>query len=254
MESESPETGPIVGDFQLDPDARVFSNPLFPTESVATAIFADPLVNTSDIPEDEEKEYVVTFLDYRAAFDSVSHKFLDEALREAGCSNKTRAIFRGIYQSASAVVRAKMPGDESEATSKPLDVRRGVVQGDIFSPVCFIIALECLMRRSDKDGGVTVLGVLLSRLEFADDAALIDESIEKASERISSIAKGSRELADMEVRIDKTETMFPRDDECGWEVTFNEYEEVEWNHTCEYCGRGFDTKGDYGFTLVHTAR
>ena len=108
-----------------------------------------------------------------------------------------------------------MPGDESEATSKPLDVRRGVVQGDIFSPVCFIIALECLMRRSDKDGGVTVLGVLLSRLEFADDAALIDESIDKASERISSIAKGSRELADMEVRIDKTETMFPRDDACG---------------------------------------
>ena len=171
--------------------------------------------NPQEQPEDEEKEYVVTFLDYRAAFDSVSHKFLDEALGEAGCSNKTRAIFRGIYQSASAVVRAKMPGDESEATSKPLDVRRGVVQGDIFSPVCFIIALECLMRRSDKGGGVTVLGVLLSRLEFADDAALIDESIEKASERISSIAKGSRELADMEVCIDKTETMFVRDDEFG---------------------------------------
>ena len=45
----------------------------------------------------------------------------------------------GIYLSASAVVRAKMPGDESEATSKPLDVRRGVVQGDIFSPVFFYI-------------------------------------------------------------------------------------------------------------------
>ena len=78
-------------------------------------------MNNSD---EEEKEYVLTFLDYRAAFDSVSHKFLDEALREAGCSNKTRAIFRGIYLSTSAVVRAKMPGDESEVTSKPLDVRR----------------------------------------------------------------------------------------------------------------------------------
>jgi len=71
------------------------------------------------------------------------------------------------------------------------------------------------MRRSDKDGGVTVLGLLLSRLEFADDAALIDdESIDKASERISSIAKGSRELADMEVSVDKIETMFPRDGVC----------------------------------------
>ena len=33
--------------------------------------------------------------------------------------------------------------------------------------------------------------------------------------RLVEIAKGSRELADMEVRIDKTETMFPRDDVCG---------------------------------------
>ena len=39
-----------------------------------------------------------------------------------------------------------------------------------------------------------------------------------------------------------------------WEVTSNECEEVEWNHTCEYGGRGFDTKGAYGFTLAHIAR
>ena len=143
----------------------------------------------------------MTFLDHLAAFDSVTHKFLDEALREAGCSNKTTTISRGIYLSASAVVRAKTPGVESEATSKSLDVRRGVVQGDVVSRVCFIIALECLMRRPDTDGaGVMVLGVLLSRLEFADDVALIDESTDKAPEQISSIAKGSRELADMEVR------------------------------------------------------
>ena len=61
------------------------------------------------------------------------------------------------------------------------------------------------------------------------------ESIDKASERILSIARGSRELEDMEVRIDKTEMMSPRDGVCGWEVTFefNEYEEVEWNHICD---------------------
>lgn len=41
------------------------------------------------------------------------------------------------------------------------------------------------MRRSDRPGGVNVLGVLLSRLEYADDAAVIDESVDKASTRIS---------------------------------------------------------------------
>ena len=98
-----------------------------------------------------------------------------------------------------------MPGAESEATSKPLDVRRYVIQGGNFSPACFIIAFECLTRSSNKDGGVTVLGVLLSYyspvtvhswLEFADDAALIDESVDMVSERTPSIAKRTRELAD----------------------------------------------------------
>ena len=109
--------------------------------------------------------------------------------------------------------------------------------------MCFTVALECLMHTSDTSGGVNVLGVSLSRLEYADDAAVIDESIDKASTRISKLAEGSRIHADMEIRIDKAESMFLRDDECAWEVTFAEYEDVEWNHVCEYCGRGFDTKG-----------
>ena len=125
VESGPPETGPIVGDFQLDPDARVFSNPLFPTESVATAVFADPLVDTSGLPGGEGEGCVVAPLGYRAAFSSASHKFLGGALRGAGCSNKARATSGGIYLSASAVARAKVPGDGGEATSKPLGVGGG---------------------------------------------------------------------------------------------------------------------------------
>ena len=37
-ESQAHGSSAETGDFQLDPDARVFSNPLFPTKSVATAI------------------------------------------------------------------------------------------------------------------------------------------------------------------------------------------------------------------------
>lgn len=42
----------------------------------------------------------VTFIDYSAAFDTVSHKFLDKALEEAGMSNKVRAMFRAVYKNA----------------------------------------------------------------------------------------------------------------------------------------------------------
>ena len=45
------------------------------------------------------KSLAITFIDYAAAFDSVSHKFIDEALQIAGVGNKERAIFRQIYKS-----------------------------------------------------------------------------------------------------------------------------------------------------------
>jgi exonuclease III len=43
-----------------------------------------------------EQSLIVTFIDFLSAFDTVSHKFLDEALLNAGASRKSRAIFRAI--------------------------------------------------------------------------------------------------------------------------------------------------------------
>ena len=49
----------------------------------------------------------VTFIDYSAAFDSVSHKFLDLSLKNAGASRKTRAMFRAIYAVAEGTARVR---------------------------------------------------------------------------------------------------------------------------------------------------
>ena len=73
---------------------------------------------------------VVTYIDLIAAFDSVSHKFLDQALEEADCSTKTRAIFRAIYSAATAVVRVTPPGGGDRVHSDPFPVNRGVVQAE----------------------------------------------------------------------------------------------------------------------------
>ena len=93
----------------------------------------------------------VSFIDYSAAFDSVSHKFLDIALTKAGASNKTRAMFRAIYRAAR--VRTEVQGTDGKVVlSEVFPVNRGVVQGDITSPWYFILALELiLLRTHDKD-------------------------------------------------------------------------------------------------------
>ena len=49
--------------------------------------------------------------------------------------------------------------------------------------------------------------VCVSKLEYADDAALIDENVEQASARVASIAKGSLEEAAMVISIRKNKVM-----------------------------------------------
>ena len=52
----------------------------------------------------DDRAFIV-FIDFVAAFDSVSHKLLDAAMKAAGASDKCRAVFRAIYAKASAKVR-----------------------------------------------------------------------------------------------------------------------------------------------------
>ena len=193
-------------------------------------------------PAGSSTRAVITYIDFVAAFDSVSHRFLDESMEEAKCRFKTRAIFRAIYRSATAQVRVQPPGGGDPIKTKPFDVNRGVVQGDIFSPVCFIVALECLMRKADAGGGITMLQVFISKLEYADDAALINRSCKEASERVSRLARKARELADMEISIPKTEAMLVRKDVRKDKIEAEEFSDMDFKQVCEWCGMSYPTK------------
>ena len=99
--------------------------------------------------------------------------------------------------------------DGQEVLSEPFPVNRGVVQGDILSPLYFILTLEMILRRHDNIAGKDVEygGQRLTTLGYADDAALLDCDKEVAAARVTSIAKGSREDADMLINIAKTEVI-----------------------------------------------
>ena len=167
------------------------------------------LAELMDMVLESQKTCVVTFIDFTAAFDSVSHKFLEKSLTRAGASEKSIAVFRAIYSKSTARVRVSSPGGE-EVFSSPFPVNRGVIQGDIFSPLCFIVALEAVMRDHGGEGTVSALGVLIDRLEYADDAALIDEDAEQASTRVSKLCEGAESDADMKISAPKSEVLFCR--------------------------------------------
>ena len=146
----------------------------------------------------EGRQAVVTFIDYSAAFDTESQVFLDSALAETGVSSKVRRIVQALFAAASGVVRIRQQ-DGAIEMSEPFNIERGVLQGYIFSPVCFIADLDRIFRLYDHvNPGMTVgIGahtVRMAKFEYADDAALIDEDAGQATARVTSLAAGS--LAD----------------------------------------------------------
>ncbi len=85
----------------------------------------------------EGRQAVITFIDYSAEFDTKSQMFLDEALAETGVGAKVRRIVQAIFAAAIVVVRLRQ-SDGTMTLSEPFDIARGVLQGDIVSPVAFI--------------------------------------------------------------------------------------------------------------------
>ena len=182
-----------------------------------------------------KKSCVVTYIDYTAGFDSISHKFMDATLANAGATRKSRAIFRAIYRAATGMARVK--GVDGETIySQAFEVGRGVIQGDIISPVLFILALDQIMQTYDKGapgkGGARGKGFKCGRilrikvLGYADDAALVDADTEGMTTRLTSIADASEREADMKVNVTKTFTQHVHERE-DIDITTDEVAAVE---------------------------
>ena len=200
------------------------------------------------------KQAVVTFIDYRTAFDTISHSFLDESLTAAGVQPKIRRIVKAIYAEARGMVRLRLQSGET-LCSEPFPVRRGVIQGDIFSPQCFTLGLDRIFRLHDIAGqgirGPSLGDVTASKLEYADDVGLLDWTAAEASERVSALARGSRTSASMEMSAPKSKGMHVHTRERLPVSTEVEVEALDLPHSCPECKRTFPTRRGL---VVHQAR
>ena len=208
-----------------------------------------------------KKSCVVTYIDYTAAFDSISHKFMDSTLADAGASRKSRAIFRAIYKAATGMARVKGV-DGRTMFSQSFEIGRGVIQGDIISPVLFILALDQIMQKYDQGGpgkgGARGKGLKCGRmlrlkvLGYADDAALVDGTVESMSTRLTTIGDSSLEHADMKINASKTFSQHVHERE-DIKVTLDEVAAVEskYDNKCDYCERRFKTRRGM---LIHRAK
>lgn len=88
------------------------------------------------------------------------------------------------------------------------DIARGVIQGDIISPIFFIVALTQLVKDYDKSGtGISVGHIKDIRvLGYADDAAMTEWYVEDMTARLTEFADAAVKHTDMRVKPSKTFT------------------------------------------------
>ena len=111
------------------------------------------------------KRLYMAFVDLEKAFDRVPRKVIWWALRKLGVEEWIVRLVKGMYANAQSRVHV------SEGFSKEFEVKVGVHQGSVLSPLLFIIVLEALSREFRA-------GVPWEDL-YADDLVIIADSLEE---------------------------------------------------------------------------
>ena len=208
--------------------------------------------------EDESKSCgIITYIDFTAAFDSIHHSYLLNTLVQYGVPLKYCRLIKLIYDSAQVRVRLQEPGGE-KTYSRNVSVNRGVIQGDIPSPVCFLVALDKLLKDhgNHPNSRIQVTDPLhLAELEYADDAAMPDKDTTTETDRLTNLSEKANEEAGMMISIPKTKVQHIRKRAKVSETTEDDVSnlsaEKQFKFECDKCGMTYPNK--HGLS-VHKGR
>lgn len=112
--------------------------------------------------------YVLS-VDFKRAFDTVPHDMLWVKMIKLGLSAKLVNILKSLYKGTIMQIKS------SDSLSSPIDVTMGVLQGEILSPLLFILYIVDLITFFEEHGlnGLNLGPTYdLLALEYADDLAL----------------------------------------------------------------------------------
>ena len=155
---------------------------------------------------------IITFIDFKKAFDSIHRGKLLEILRAYGIPEKLVQAISATYSRT----RAKVCSPDGE--TEYFDILAGVLQGDTLAPFLFIIALDYALRLAingkEEELGFTLVPrqsrrvppVTITDLDFADDIALISDTTEKARELLLAVERECKKIG-MQLNAKKTKVM-----------------------------------------------
>jgi hypothetical protein len=135
------------------------------------------LIHTLEDAIHTDKNLFILYVDYSAAFNTISHDRLLEIMYDLGYPVDSIELVKDLYTGATTSVLC--PGG---GLSEPVIVERGSLQGDTLSPLLFLIFMEPLLRWLHAGSRGYKYGCLnsesnarhhTSSLAYADDLAIL---------------------------------------------------------------------------------
>jgi hypothetical protein len=207
----------------IDPQLRTNQNGFRPKRTTVAQIMA--LRRLIEGVKEKNLPAVLTFIDFRKAFDSISRSKMFKILEAYGIPHNLLNAIKSMYTNTRAKVRT--PDGETEE----FEIKAGVLQGDTLAPFLFIVVLDFALRQaisgSEEKLGFTltprrsarVHAKVITDLDFADDICLLSDDIQQAQQLLSLVETECKNVG-LELNAKKTEVMtYNIEDQCPIKTT-----------------------------------
>ena len=151
---------------------------------------------------DPRKDVCLCFIDYEKTFDRIQHHKLMQLLNGLDMDQKDIRCIENLYWYQTAQI--KLGNNMSNA----IQIRRGVRQGCVLSPLLFNLNLEAIFQEilEDVEMGVKVNGVWINNIRYADDTILITDNIHDLQQLVNKVGEQSRSMG-LNINTKKTKFM-----------------------------------------------
>jgi hypothetical protein len=147
-----------------------------------------------------QRPLCMALVDYEKAFDSIETSAVLTSLEQQNIEEVYINTLAGIYKNSYTTTKL-------HKESAHIPICKGVRQGDTISPKLFTAGLENIFQSlSWEDKGISINGKRLNNLRFADDVALIGESLEDIGNRLNELANESK-LRGLKINMEKTKIL-----------------------------------------------
>jgi hypothetical protein len=140
------------------------------------------------------------FVDFKAAYDSVSRTKLYKAMQEFGIPEKLINLTKMTMSAVVCRVRIQ------DSTSEPFETKCGLRQGDALSCLLFNVALERIVREANVVTTGNIFCKSTQILAYADDVDIIGRSLTALKEAFTNIDQAAKHMG-LQVNEEKTKVM-----------------------------------------------